>query len=345
MPGMHLDDVVRESVTLAEAFREHCRAYGYSEGERDTLRSHTNQTIRFNNSSISVLAQECDFNRTPPRFLLQPALRLRNQASIRHTGQMSPFGCYFIAFGTIAPPSVLERAFEHFETFFVDALGIPAHRLVLRGTADDPDLCALLRGARVPVEIDGCEQRLFRHRFGVDGVTGRNVNMAVISGGRLFDVANFIVMERDGEKWALETAFGINNIVTRVHQLAHPVLATAAACLQSDDEQRFIYLDALSSAVALALEGFKPQSRGREGNYRRFITALLPIWQREPKVLTDAVHSAMHAEVEIRRHISPARSLDLGADEAAEFLLAHIHYVAGCSEQSSLTSPGARRDS
>ena len=334
---MELESVVRESQRIAVAFRQHCVTDGYIESDRVPIRTFGDQTIRFHNSSISVLARGCDFNDTPLAFLLQPALRLRNQSHVNATGNMSPFGCYFVAFGTVAPPRSVEEVFSRFESFFLDALEIPTDRLVLRATSADRDLCSLLQSARVSVELDGCDLRLFRHTFGIETVTGRNLNMAIVSNGKLYDVANLLLMEREGMPWAIETAFGINNIVARIHQLPHPVLATTAVSLPRtvDANGDLIRKDALSSGIALAFEGFVPRARGREGNYRRFVAALTPLWVSNRDALRQAVESAAQAEAEIRRNVSPLQNQasDLTASHAAAQLMDHVQYLAQAHEE------------
>ncbi len=178
----------------------------------------------------------------------------------------------------------------------------------------------------------------FRHTFGIEGVAGRNVNMAIISRGALCDVANFIVMEADGQPWAVETAFGINNIVTRVHELAHPVLATTAAGLPTlNDGRDLMRMDALSSAVALAIEGFLPRARGREGNYRTFVRELVPLHMSDPEALRRVVLAAALRETRIRNSISPLREglEELAGEEAAKRLVGHIERVAGAGHDRS----------
>lgn len=190
--------VVQEHSALIDAFRRQCQADGYSEAQRAPLRAKDNPTLRFINSSISVLIQHCAYEETPPLFLLQPALRLRNQAHVDRTGQMSSFGCYFVAFGMLAPPAKLSLCFREFEAFFLDRLRLPAERLVLRATREDKDFLRLLADSRVKIELDGCEMRLFRHTFGSQDISGRNINIAISSRGALWDVANLIVIERKG---------------------------------------------------------------------------------------------------------------------------------------------------
>ena len=318
--------VADEHAMIAIAFRRHCQANGYSESERAPLRAKGNPTLRFHNSSISVLMRHCAYEDTQPLFLLQPALRLRNQAYVKQTGRMSPYGCYFIAFGTLCSPNRLSQCFREFETFFLDALKIPASRLVLRVTAEDKDFLQLISESRVQVEIDGCDKRFFRHKFGVDGVSGRNINMAIVSLGQLWDVANLIVLERDGRPWAVEAAFGINNILTRREEMTHPVLATTAAALGYSGKPDLILMDSLSSAVALAMEGFEPRARGREGNYRQFVGRLSRAGLTESSRINEAIWDATMAERKIRDVISKpsARVVDLPHEVAARQLMRHV---------------------
>ncbi len=96
-------DPVRDTSLVIEEFRRACLARGYVEHARTSLVSRHDPSIRFTNSTISVLKPLVEPRVTERRFLIQPALRLRNLSHVRRTGQMSPFGCYFMAFGAVVP--------------------------------------------------------------------------------------------------------------------------------------------------------------------------------------------------------------------------------------------------
>ena len=216
---------------------------------------------------------------------------------------MSPFGCYFIAFGTLVPPNDLALACHVAKNFFVDKLSVDPGRLAFRVSSEDKDLVELCASIRVELEVDGYDQKLYRHQFGVQGLAGRNINVALRVRGELRDVGNLIAIERDGRLIGAELAFGVNCIIARRDELAHPVDASSGALLRNYGFPQLIAADAAGSAVALALDGLRPVARGRGGNFRSFLR-ILADHEDDAEVWRHILSKVIEVELAVRRTIS-----------------------------------------
>jgi hypothetical protein len=304
--GAHglLGDLVAESVALIEAFRRRCVAAGYAEQLRVGLARHHDASVRFTNSTISVLKEHLDTPLAARLFLVQPAIRLRNLTHWLEHGRMSGFGCYFVALGTLCSPDRMTEVHREVVALLIDDFGVPPNRMLLRSSSADADLCQAASGCGLPVEIDGYAAARYCHVFGIDGVTGRNTNVAIVTDAGPVDVANVIIIERAGRPIAVEAAYGVNMVLAQRECLAHPVLASVGAVALARGVSSLVTLDALGSAVGLVTEGLSPVSRGRGGKLRLFLK-LLATDEALSGELRDAVGDVVEADQRIRRHVSP----------------------------------------
>jgi hypothetical protein len=301
-------DVATESARLIDAFRRHCLAAGYTEALRVGLARHHDPSVRFTNSTISALKAHLGGPIEEPMFLIQPALRLRNLTHWLEHGEMSGFGCYFFALGSLASPDRLAAVHHEVATLLCDGAGIAPERILMRSSSADGDLRRAAAGTGLRVEVDGYAQSRYRHVFGIEGVTGRNTNAAVVTDTGPVDVANVIIIERDGQPVAVEAAYGVNMVLAQRDRMRHPVLASVGAAALSYGISSLITLDALGSAVALATEGLRPVARGRGGKLRTFLKLIAADESLYGSELTVAVSAVVAADHLVRRHTSPLTS-------------------------------------
>lgn len=306
--------VTRRSIEVIEAFRWVCLRHGCTEHSRVPLVSSHDTSIRFTNSTISVLKPLLTAAVPQRAFLVQPALRLRNLTHWQRTGRMSAFGCYFTAFGALLPPTGLADAHRLVREFLGAGLGIPRDRLLLQVSSRDPDLLRVGRLLKVPLRVDGYDQQRYRHRFGMPGVSGRNANISVAGRHGWADVANIILIEGGGRPLGVEVAFGVNMVLAQTARLDHPVLASIGALAGRYGYRDLIVQDAIGCAAVLAMEATRPVARGRGGNYRSFLRILAAARQGES--LLRALTDVACAEHLIRSHASPP--LPGGPDMAPE---------------------------
>ncbi|GAB3671146.1 hypothetical protein [Saccharopolyspora tripterygii] len=313
-------DPATSSTELIDGFRRHFTGFGHVERRRRALVSRHDPSIRFTNSTISVLKADLLDGCTEDLMLVQPALRLRNLAHWRRTGEVSGFGCYFVALGTLSPPGSLHRIHKSVLTWFTETAGVAESRIVARVSSADDDLLAAAADAAGQREIDGCPQHRYRHVFGVEGVRGRNLNLALRTRDGLADICNIICIERDdGTPLAVESAFGVNTVLARVHDLPH-VLDASPAAAAAPRPPDLMALDALGSALPLLAEGLRPRARGRSGNLHSLLAVLrerLDAIGWGGRDVTSWVRAAAEADHRVRARTSPATD-DVEERSAAE---------------------------
>jgi hypothetical protein len=327
--GQQISGIVELSKDVGGAFREACVETGHNEQARKTLVSRHDPTVRFTNSTICVLKPMVMEGIVRTKyFLLQPALRLRNLDYFIRTGEMSAFGCYFVALGTLVAPSEGECAIATATKFLLSGVDVKPDRLVLRCSSVDNDLLLLARSTGLKVEIDGYEERRYRHVFGNEGLTGRNINFAVDVSGHLVDVGNQIVIEQDGQPHGIEIAFGISNLIACRDELHHMVDATPGVLARSFGYDTEIARDAIMSSVVLALDGLKPGARGRGGRFREFLRIVASA-SPGPLACSEAIDVILEAESGIRATISPHEdgTQDLSLPEAKDVLAEGLERV------------------
>jgi hypothetical protein len=271
------------TLELSGAFEEHFRQLGLAETEPAAIVSKVDPSVRFVGAAISVLKPMLLSGEGPPQgaFVAQPAIRTRCLRELADPQSRYQWSSYFLAFGALVAPDRIADLAHQAETFLLDALGLSLRRLLFRVSSSDRDLCELAARLRSPVEVDGYAQTNYRHRFGPEGLTGRNFNFAILVDGVPLDVGNLIVIEDGGRVVGAEVAFGASVLLARALGLSHPVAASPLADqirVRSWDEVKCV--NALEVCIALASEGLRPVGRGRGRIFRGYLEALAIVHRR-----------------------------------------------------------------
>jgi len=231
--------------------------------------------------------------------LTQPAIRTQNIKTITEP-ELSLWASYFTALGTLSPSTELAYVATACWKFFTNILGVPRSHIVFRASSLDDDLLSATRGIdHGPVlELDGYELRRFRHVFGVPGVTGRNINIAITSPRwGLRDIGNIILIERGKTPLALELAFGTGTVLSRLHGLYHPLQASAVGmAIPLSSSWDFKLADTLAVCVALAREGLRPNGSNRGRILREHLQALSYLRSRAGRSIVELSDFAVSFE-------------------------------------------------
>ncbi|MFB9836676.1 hypothetical protein [Actinoallomurus acaciae] len=320
-----LDDVPGRSAQVVSAFRENFTERGYRPHAPVPVTSRIDSSVRFVGSTISVLKPLLLAGDIPEPgvFLIQRAVRTRNLRAVTD-GAPLDWASYFVALGTLSPADRLPEVAAHAWELFRDRLHAGPGQVVIRASSLDPDLVAVARG--IPggpaVEIDGYEEQRYRHRFGVEGYSGRNVNFAIDHPRwGLRDVGNLILIHRDGVPVGVELAFGVGTILARAYGLEHPIQASSAGAAVPLRTPADIKLaDMLSVAVVLLSEGLRPNGSGRGRILRGHLQALSRLRAEGGRSIADVERFAerFHAlEFGTHTHLPEAVAHYLGAYEDA----------------------------
>lgn len=307
-------------------FRLTARAAGVAEAFRRNVVSRHDPSIRFTNSSISVLKPA--LGSAQRLFVAQPAVRLRNLDHYREYGRVSGYGCSFTAFGALLPADGLQEAIALAQEFLGTVLRGDGS-LRMHGDPADADLLAAAEVAGWQVHEDPARPAAFRHRFGIPGVTGRNTNMAIDAGHGPVEVGNVIVVYSAGRPIGIDLAFGTPMLLVATSGARHPVLVSPAA-QAAPHLGDLMLLDAIGTAAVLALDGMRPSARGRSGRYRQLLRVALERYPGTVGELAADLAAAVVTEGEIRRALSPLHPDDTERTVAAarDTVIDHLKAVA-----------------
>jgi hypothetical protein len=269
-----------KSEAVEEEFRRVFAKRQFTEIAPVGVSSGVDPTVRFVGSAISVVKPIVltDSIPHPGAFLIQPALRTQALKGLSDPGTYPMWPSYFKALGAVVSPREIAALALAALEFLGGVIDDASDRLVVRISSLDDDLIDIARQyhSMYDIEIDGCAFRSYRHKYGIDGLCGRNINYAVRDGrGFPHDIGNLILIEYEDRVVAAEMCSGVSNILTRLHGLQHPIQASTIASFVPLLDWRHVKLaDALSSAAVLVAEGLRPVGTGRHRCAREYLQSV-----------------------------------------------------------------------
>lgn len=313
--------VTERTKAVVNAFRGRFGGVGLVEQQPAAITSGLDPTVRFIGASISALKPLLLAHAVHASgvFTVQPCLRTHCLKTLTDEASRYHWSSYFVQLGTLVPPSLISQLARASFDFFLGDLALPTSRLVVRASSRDADLLqAVAPPADVRVELDGYDQALYRHRFGLEGWTGRNVNFAIVCKDGTHDVGNLIVIEHAGEPIAVELACGLSVVLCQLDSLTHPMLASPIADhIPVSTWPQIKCANALEATIALAREGLRPVSRGRERIFRDYLRALGSLRAAAGLAIGDVMRAAAQCDLVLAETV-------VAAESAAGAIAAHL---------------------
>lgn len=282
-PRFERDNAKEVVDQFCEKFRGHYIINGYQEKEAVSVSSKVDPTVRFIGSHISVLKPELITGTIPKHgeFIIQDCIRTKNVKGLFDDSYIPDWGSSFTSLGALLPKDSLDKATEDQIHFFTQTLGIDVENLRMRVSSRDSDLLAscLKFLPAESLEIDTKDPNYYRHVIGIEGVQGRNYNMALRnpSGDGFSDVGNIISLENIDGTLGVETAIGSSVVLKQLQNLEHVNECYPITGLEDVDPpfKRKIE-DALIVCTTLSREGLQPRgSDNRERIMRSYMRAIL----------------------------------------------------------------------
>lgn len=269
---------------LIENFKEYYRSLGYSEHPSVAMTSGADKTVRFIGSHISVLKPYLSENNVPQPglYIEQPCIRTWNSNKLLEDDYQPNWGSYFKSIGVLASPDRLSEVSKETFDFLEKQLGIPKNLIKLRVKSEDKDLLAVCREnfESENLEIDTMPEEYYRHKLGMEGIAGRNFNIALrnVDNEEFFDVGNIIIIEdSNGDVRGIEIALGTSTILKQIYNLEHVQDCSPVRGLSEiSPELRRRLEDAIISSVALYREGLRPIGvrHGKNRALRTYVRSL-----------------------------------------------------------------------
>ncbi|EKE18542.1 MAG: hypothetical protein ACD_9C00301G0004 [uncultured bacterium] len=261
---------------IKRIFSEHFSSLGYLEHPSVAISSGIDPTVRFIGSHISVfkpyILEKSVPN--PGYFMSQDCIRARNLKHLLDDNFLPKWGSYFPSLGTISPPDHLHKVCEEVFALFADKLKIKDDDIRILINSSDTDLLDAIpeRFNRNHLEIDTHEEKYYRHKFGIDGVWGRNFNIAIRDKGtdKFSDVANIIMIETEDEKLGIEFALGATTTLKQLYVLDHVADCHPVPTISTlEHELKYKFEDAVIVSTMLTKEGLQPLSTNNRGRILR----------------------------------------------------------------------------
>lgn len=273
---------------IIEDFRKCFLSYGYMEHEAVSMNSKIDTSVYFVGSTISVLKPYILTKMIPEKgyFLVQRCIRSQNLKKLGTNDELN-WSSYFRSIGTLSPYNRLQEIGEEIICFFTDYLNISLSDILVRVSSKDKDLVDIWQYVKsVPnLEIDSKEDEYYKHKYGMDNIVGRNLNFAIrgSSENEYEDIGNLIVIEEvGGEKIAVELAFGISTIMSKMFSLQNSIQSSVICKYASyKDGLQTHFLDALAVVVHLEHEGLNPSASNTRGRILRSYIRIVKVLYEE----------------------------------------------------------------
>lgn len=268
--------------SLIKNFKDHYALLGYQEEPPKKISSGIDQTVLFIGSGISVLKPYILENKIPSPgiFITQNCIRTQNVKGLLNDNYSPAWGSYFTNIELIAPPERLYASCNETFDFFEKRLGISPANMLIRINSSDTDLMDLCiqRYGKGILEINSRNQEYYRHKIGVNGVLGRNFNLALRNpdSNNFFDIGNFIIHERHNKKFFVEIGFGTTTILKELYGLDHVQDCMPVIGLTTENKViKRKFEDAIVTSVVLLREGLQPFGRdNRNRILKQYIRSL-----------------------------------------------------------------------
>lgn len=268
-------------------------------------------------------------------FMIQNCLRTQNAGQMHEDSFVPIWSSMFLSTGTLSRYDDLEKVSGLFWGFLTERLRLNPDSIRINIAASDTDLVAPWKdlGLARHLVFDTKEPVYYTHKFGIDGVTGRNCNIAIRGAysDEFRDIGNIIVIESGDRKLGVEMAFGVETAISRILSLPTPIhAAPIAEFLSPSTNEELKIADAVAASTFILRSGIKPVADGRGRvlrSYLQGIGELLPQTRLLPADLETAskqMERACFGSVSnnvgefIARYVSSYQSLkeEVGPDRA-----------------------------
>lgn len=261
-----LPEAAKEHVeSLIAKFKDFYSVLGYKEEPSVQISSGVDPSVRFIGSHISVFKPYLREGSIPAPgiFMRQNCLRTRNADKLLDDDHSSNWGSYFPSIGAITPPERLQEVCNETFGFFEKQLGVASENILIRVNSADVDLVDACKQfyKENNLEIDGKKLEYYRHNIGIEGVQGRNFNIALknANGSGFSDVGNIIILENTEKQLGVEVALGSTTILKQLYGLDH--VQDCMPVIGLDVKNEIIkrkFEDAVITSAVLCKEGLRP---------------------------------------------------------------------------------------
>ena len=270
MPPFERKDSHTHMQNMIDGFLNYFQKRSYIKHEAVKISSGIDPSVRFIGSHISVL-KPYFMNETIPEggyVMSQPCVRTRNLKNYANDDFYPNWGSYFPSLGILTRPERLEEIANQTYEFIQDQWNIAPENIKIRISAQDEDLMALAHSmfSSDMFEIDTMPTKYYRHKLGIDGVWGRNFNIALRDYGKntFSDIGNVIILENQDKQLGIEIALGSSTVLKQIYRLSHVMDCHPVLGLEKYIQNPNIRVkmeDTIVTSMALYNDGLEPSNK------------------------------------------------------------------------------------
>lgn len=318
-----------EIIILLEYFRKFFTSKGFIEKKCESLISKHDPSLRFTNSTTSVL--KTYLLGTEPitdMVLIQPAMGLQGINEWIKNNYLGEYSSYFYSMGTLSSYDKLQMSFSMMMEFLDQNVDNFCDKLYISAYVKDIEFINTIRTTKYFSNLYIDEKPTnYIHFYGNDMLSGRNINIFLRSNERIQEIGTLSIIERKHIPIAVEISFDLPLLLCGIKQLAHPILALPAGGLLGINEkyldEELVLCDSLNLSIALLLDGLKIQSRGRGGNLKKIIN----VYRKSANKLSSnklinvsAIQLVLDAELSIKNHCNYRKEIQCSKIQKEEII-------------------------
>lgn len=300
-----------EIINLIECFRKFFTNKGFIEKNCKSLISKHDPTLRFTNSTTSVLKNYLlGMESIADMILIQPAMGLQGVNEWIRNSYLGTYSSYFYSMGTLSSYDKLQISFSMMMEFLEQIVDNICDKIYISAYIKDIEFIDIIKMTKYFPNLYLDENSThYIHFYGNDILSGRNLNIFLKGKDRIQEIGTLSIIEKEHEPVAVEISFDSSLLLCGIMQLVHPILTLPAGGILGTNEkyldEELVLCDALNLSIALLLDGLKIKSRGRGGNLKKIINVYK---QLANKLLSNNmldisdIELLINAELNIKNH-------------------------------------------
>lgn len=317
-----------EIIILLEYFRQFFTSKGFIEKKCESLISKHDPTLRFTNSTTSVL--KTYLLGTAPiidMVLIQPAMGLQGINEWSKNNYLGEYSSYFYSMGTLSSYDKLEKSFCMMMEFLDQTVDNLCDKLYISAYHKDIEFINTIMKTEYSSNLYLDEKPIsYIHFYGNDMLSGKNINIFLRSNERIQEIGTLSIIEKKHVPMAVEISFDLPLLLCGIKQLAHPILTLPAGGLLGTKkylDEELVLCDSLNLSIALLLDGLKIRSRGRGGNLKKIINVYRQSANKlsSNKLLNASdIQLVLDAELSIKNHCNYRKKIQCSKIQKEEII-------------------------
>jgi hypothetical protein len=254
---------------------------GYTiEPAKSIANEEVDPSVIFIGSTISALKNfyTSDTMSRPGRATIQPCIRTHNLKNI-YNDLPNKGNTFFNLAGGLAEGDCFMDVYKTTLDFLSRTIGDKISKIYVRVSPEDKDFISYLTSEMnlPPIEVGSKSPSSYRWKFGLEGVVGRGVSIAIRDEKNpkgYMTFGNIIFMESDRYPLATQWGYGIESIISGVHQKPHVIEGSKAVQAVPYSPELSKYIDSLIGVIEMSRSGLMPVKSGPNRFMRFYLKGL-----------------------------------------------------------------------